>query len=175
MHSISFFVEFSGCTGSQNQWNFKCDKAIDGIIHSGTGHTNFWSTPIPAWAIFELTEERNMNSLVLMSGVPYNRLLSFKVTLNVDGQWIQLSDLQVKDLLSDILVSTAQIENDGTVTLNSGIDELTLEFTTVTNVQSIRLDVTETDHSLNNYLSLREIIPGFIGKLLHKLIFDIKD
>ena len=110
-----------------------------------------------------------------MSGVPYNRLLSFKVTLNVDGQWIQLSDLKVKDLLSDILVSTAQIENDGTVTLNSGIDELTLAFTTVTNVQSIRLDVTETDHSLNNYLSLREIIPGFIGKLLHKLIFGIKD
>ena len=77
------------------------------------------------------------------------------------GQWIQLSGLQVKEDL------TAQIENDGTVTLTSGINYLTLEFTTVTDVQSIRLDVTETDPSETpsaKYLRLREIIPGFIGK-----------
>ena len=77
---------------------------------------------------------------------------SFKVTLKVNGQWIQLSALQVKE------DPTAQIGTDGTVTLNSGIYDLTLEFTIVTNVQSIRLDVTETSHNL----VLREIIPGFI-------------
>ena len=81
-----------------------------------------------------------------------NRLLSFKVTLKVNGQWIQLSALQVKE------DPTAQIGTDGTVTLNSGIYDLTLEFTIVTNVQSIRLDVTETF----NGLVVREIIPGLI-------------
>ena len=89
----------------------------------------------------------------------------FKVTLKVDGQWINLSALQIKEY------PTAQIENDGTVTLNSGIDELTLEFTTVTNVQSIRLNVTKSNLLVSTpstnptpYLYLREIIPEFFGK-----------
>ena len=80
----------------------------------------------------------------------------------MDGQWIQLNGLQVKgwNLYGYTL---AQIETDGTITLTGGIRDLTLEFTKVTNVQSIRLDVTETDRS-DNHLILREIIPGFIGK-----------
>ena len=91
------------------------------------------------------------------------RPTSFKVIVKVNGQWIQLSGLQVKE------DPTAQIENDGTVTLTSGLNYLTLEFTTVTDVQSIRLDVTETDPTPNSpgqakRLNLREIIPGFIGK-----------
>ena len=58
----------------------------------------------------------------------------------------------------------------GTVTLNSGINELTLEFTTVTNVQSIRIYVTKsnllvvTPFTNHYYLYLREIIPEFFGK-----------
>ena len=96
-----------------------------------------------------------MNSLVLISDGGSPRI--FKVTLKVDGQWINLSALQVKE------DPTAQIENDGTVTLNSMKNEMTLEFTTVTNVQSIRLNVTECFYQ-SNYLYLREIIPGFSGK-----------
>ena len=154
----SFLVEFSGCTASHNYSSISCFEAIDGIT---TGSGNYWlgGNNSPAWAIFELTQERKMNSLVLMSGLSttanYGRLLSFKVTLKVNGQWINLSGFQVNE------DPTAQIENDGTVTLNSGINDLTLEFTTVTNVQSIRLDVTELD---NIPLVLREIIPGFISK-----------
>ena len=75
--------------------------------------------------------------------------------LKVYGQWIQLPYLQVKE------DPTAQIENDGTVSLNSAISNLTLEFPTVTNVHSIRLDVINTDDSKN--LWIREIIPGLIG------------
>ena len=89
------------------------------------------------------------------TGNTYGYLISFKVTLKVNGQWINLSALQVKE------DPTAQITNDGTVTLNSAIPNLTLEFTTLTNVQAIRLDVTDTDDSHN--LWLREIIPGFNG------------
>ena len=161
----SFLVEFSGCTDPHgNSGMFSCLDAIDGIT-SGSPN-NWYVSSLPAWAIFELTEERKMNSLVLMSGwsttANYWRPTSFKVTVKVGGQWIQLSGLQVKEDL------TAQIENDGTVTLTSGINYLTLEFTTVTDVYSIRLDVTETDPSPNApsamYLRLREIIPGFIGK-----------
>ena len=161
----SFLVEFSGCTASQNNTLGSCLEAIDGITN---GSPNYWYVNgLPAYAIFELTEERKMNSLVLMSGwsttANYSRPTSFKVKVKVGGQWIQLSGLQVKEDL------TAQIENDGTVTLTSGINYLTLEFTTVTDVQSIFLYVTETDPSPNSpsvswYLRLREIIPGFIGK-----------
>ena len=152
----SFLVEFSGCTRSSALSNHDCVNAIDGNM----GPYGWHATSLPAWGIFELTVEEKMNSLVLMSGwsttANSGRLTSFKVTVKVGGQWIQLSGLQVKEDL------TAQIENDGTVTLTSGINYLTLEFTTVTDVQSIRLDVTEAVSAKD--LRLREIIPGFIGK-----------
>ena len=153
----SFLVEFSGCTRSSALSNNDCVNAIDGNM----GPYGWHATNLPIWGIFELTDEEKMNSLVLMSGksatgYTYGYLIIFKVTLKVDGQWIQLSDLQVKE------DPTAQITNDGTVTLNSAISNLTLEFTTITNVQSIRLDVINTDDSKN--LWIREIIPGFFGK-----------
>ena len=72
----------------------------------------------------------------------------------MDGQWINLTGLKVQEDPS------AQIGGDGTVTLASGIDVLHLEFNTVSNVQSIRLDVTKTD-SLDNNVVLNEIIPKF--------------
>ena len=156
--SNQFLVEFTGCTNSSAKDDKDCVNAIDGNVGPYG-----WQAHVPAWAIFELTEERSMNSLVLISGTGSPK--SFKVTLKVDGQWINLSALQIKE------DPTAQIENDGTVTLNSGIDELTLEFTTVTNVQSIRLNVTKSNllvatPSTNPtpYLYLREIIPEFFGK-----------
>ena len=83
-----------------------------------------------------------------------NRLITFRVTLKVDGQWINLTGLKVNE------DTAAQIAYDGTVTLASGIHVLQLEFNTVSNVQSIRLDVTKTDASSNN-LVLNEIIPKF--------------
>jgi hypothetical protein len=52
----------------------------------------------------------------------------------------------------------AQIGEDGTVTLASGIRELQMEFNIVSNVQSIRLDVTKTDAS-NNHVVVNEITP----------------
>ena len=110
-----------------------------------------------------------MNSLVLMNGKSatgntYGYLISFKVTLKVNGQWINLSALQVKE------DPTAQIQTDGTVTLNNGIHDVTLEFTTVTNVQSIRLDVTQVGaNPKKKYLWLREIIPGFNGTFKNTL------
>ena len=88
------------------------------------------------------------------AGNSYGYLISFKIILKVGpNTWINLSALQVKE------DPTAQIDSDGTVTLNSAISNLTLEFTTLTNVQSIRLNVTNTDDGHN--LWLREIIPGF--------------
>ena len=130
------------------------------------GHYGWRTKILPAWGIFELTDEEKINSLVLMSGKSatgntYGYLISFKVILKVDGQWINLSALQVKE------DPQAQITNDGTVTLNSAISNLTLEFTTLTNVQSIRLDVTNTEDSKN--LWIREIIPGFNGTFKNTL------
>ena len=92
-----------------------------------------------------------------MSGQQRNthRLITFRITLNVDGQWINLTSLKVNE------DPQAQIALDGTVTLASGIHILQLEFNTVSNVQSIRLDVTKTDAVSNNNLVLNEIIPEF--------------
>ena len=108
-----------------------------------------------------------MNSIVLYSGSAtacWALLQSFKVTLKVDEQWIQLNGLQVQGWQTcGGPQPAAQIETDGTVTFPgdfSGIHDLTLEFTTVTNVQSIRLDVYE---KRDPSIILREIIPGFIG------------
>ena len=117
-----------------------------------------------AWAIFELTEESTMNTLVMMSGQERDdhRLIVFRVTLEVDGQWINLTGLKVQE------DPTAQIGEDGTVTLASGIDDLQLEFNAVSNVQSIRLDVTETDASNNNVV-VNEIIPK-LGMSFEKIL-----
>ena len=117
-----------------------------------------------AWAIFELSETSTMNTLVMMSGQERDdhRLIVFRVTLEVDGQWINLTGLKVQE------DPTAQIGEDGTVTLASGIDDLQLEFTAVSNVQSIRLDVTETDASNNNVV-VNEIIPKY-GMSFEKIL-----
>ena len=123
--------------------------------------TNGWAYTgkVPAWAIFELTEERTMNTLVIQNGQrrSNHRLIVFRVTLKVDEQWINLTDLKVKE------DPTAQIGGDGTVTLASGIWNLTLKFYAVSNVQSIRLDVTETDDKNNNAV-VNEII-GYRGQV----------
>ena len=97
-----------------------------------------------------------MNTLLVMSGQQRNdhRLISFRFSLKVEGQWINLHGLKVKE------DPVAQIGYDGTVTLASGIHVLQLEFNTVSNVQSIRLDVIKTDASNNNVV-LNEIIPKF--------------
>ena len=109
------------------------------------------------WAIFDLTEKREMNTLVIMNGQKWNglRLIVFRVTLKVDGQWINLTGLKVQEYPS------AEIGGDGTVTLASGIQVLHLEFNIVFNVQSIRLDVTKTDDDATNNVVLNEIIPKF--------------
>ena len=95
-----------------------------------------------------------MNTLVIFNGQVHGtfRLIIFRVTLIVDGQWINLTGLKVQE------DPIAQIGGDGTVTLASGIHDLQLEFNAVSNVQSIRLDVTKTDASNNNVV-VNEIIP----------------
>ena len=97
-----------------------------------------------------------MNTFVLMSGYQRgdHRLIIFRVTLKVDEQWIDLTGLKVKE------DPNAHVGYDGTITLESGIHVLQLEFNKVSNVQSIRLDVTKTDSPDNNVV-LKEIIPKF--------------
>ena len=158
-HSIVLLLEFIGCSASVNQSGYNCLEAIDGITNViDNGWAKGWQPPTSsAWAIFELREKERMNTLVMMSGQKRNnnhRLIVFRVTLKVEGQWINLTGLKVQEDPS------AQIGEDGTVTLASGIDVLQLEFNTVSNVQSIRLDVTKTD-AKNNNVVINEIIPKF--------------
>ena len=156
--NLSLYVghSWSGCSASVNQPGYNCLEAIDRITNV---YYNGWAYNGGAgggWAIFELTEKRTMNTLVIFNGQVHGtfRLIVFRVSLKVSGLWINLTGVKV---LED---PSAQIGEDGTVTLASGIRELQLEFNTVSNVQSIRLDVTKTD-AHNNNVVVNEIIPKF--------------
>ena len=72
-----------------------------------------------------------------------------------DDQWINPNGLSVRE------VSNADIGVDGTISLKSGLHVLNLDFKTIENVKSIKLDVMKTDASNNNVV-LNEIIPKFI-------------
>ena len=55
----------------------------------------------------------------------------------------------------------AEVQDDGTITLQSEINNLKLTFDDVENVKSVKLEVIKTDDLVNNNLSLTEIIPNF--------------
>ena len=122
-----------------------------------------YSAISPAWAIFELAEVTAMNDIVLASGQKRgdHRLISFKVTVKANNQWVIPTGLSIRE------DANAQIESDGTITLASGIHVLHLDFNLIPNAQAIRLDVTKTDASNNNVV-LNEIVPKFFrSKLSH--------
>jgi hypothetical protein len=109
----------------------------------------------PAWAIFELSEPLSIESLILLNGLQrsYKKLIIFKIAFKVDGKWIDSDGLAVKN------DPEAQIDTDGTITLKSGLNVLVLNFNLVANVQSVKLDVIETE--IENRFLLNEIIPIF--------------
>ena len=147
---------WNGCSASNNQYGYNCLEAIDGITNIFDNGWAYSGGAGGGWAIFELAEERTMNTLVIFNGQGHGifRLIIFRVFLKVSGLWMDLTGLKVQEDPS------AQIGENGNVTLASGIEVLHLEFNTVTNVQSVRLEVTKTDHSNNNVV-LNEIIPKF--------------
>ena len=147
--------EFSGCTASTNQGKYSCNKAYDGITYVKDNGWGVHSGNSAVWAIFELAEEASMNNIVLVSGQrrPDSRLLSFKVTIKANNQWLIPLGLSIRE------DANALIGSDGTITLAHGIHVLHLDFNLIANAQSIRLDITKTD-SKNNKLVFNEIIPN---------------
>ena len=76
----------------------------------------------------------------------------------MNGQEKTLTNLRVN--------AGAQIGSDTTVALTSAKHEVILEFDTITNVESIKLEVTKTN-AANNNLVLNEIrLPGYLGKII---------
>ena len=141
-----------GCTASKNQLGYFCNEAFDGITNDDS---NGWAiaSEFPAWAIFELAQKTNINSLTLINGghtYNNNRLITFKVTFLVEDKWVIPASLDVKE------ASDAFIDSDGTITLKSGLPVLSLNFNLVSSVKSIKIDVTKTD---SDNLVLQEIIP----------------
>ena len=74
--------------------------------------------------------------------------------MKVNDEWV------IPDNLKIIEDSEALIENDGTITMSSALPVNSLTFNPISNVKSVRIDVTKTDVS-NNNLVLTEIIPNF--------------
>ena len=150
-------LEISGCSASNNQEDYNCKEAFDGITN---GLLNGWAynAKSPAWVVFDLKKKSPINSLALMNGRQRNdhRLINFKISMKMnDNQWINPNGLSVRE------VSNADIGVGGTISLKSGLHVLNLDFKTIENVKSIKLDVTKTDASNNNVV-LNEIIPKFI-------------
>ena len=152
---FSLFADFVSCTASRNQGGYSCEEAFDGIVQTA-GNGWAYNGQSPAWAIFELSEETRITSMRLISGIDRNehRLITFKISMKVNDKWVVPGDLRV------IEDSKALIENDGTITLSTGIYVNSLSFNPISNVKSVKIDVTKTDAS-NNNLVLTEIIPNF--------------
>ena len=82
--------EISGCSASNNQEDYNCKEAFDGITN---GLLNGWAynAKSPAWVVFDLKKKSPINSLALMNGRQRNdhRLINFKISMKVkDNQWI---------------------------------------------------------------------------------------
>ena len=151
----SLFADFVSCTASNNQGGYSCEEAFDGSVQtSGNGWA--YSAQSPAWAIFELSEETTITSLRLISGIDRNdhRLITFKISMKVNNNWVIPVDLRVIEDTEVIIGS------DGTITLSTGIHVASLSFNPISNVKSVRIDVIKTDAS-NKNLVLTEILPNF--------------
>jgi hypothetical protein len=144
-----FSSAFSDCSASDDE--SKCIEAFDNERENGWLHM----ANSPAWAIFELSEPLTLESLIILNGLQYSnkKLISFKIAFQVDGKWIDSDGLMIKN------DPKAQIDTDGTITLTSGRNVLVLNFNPVADVQSVKLDVIETESE--NKFSLNEIIPIF--------------
>ena len=154
---IPFNLEIIGCTASlRGEGEYGgCDRAFDGInnnsywIENGIG---------PLWVIFELAEESPINQIVLVNGNKnYNRLISFKITIKANELWTTLTGLSIRE------DANAHVGSDGTITLASGIHVIHVNFNLISNAQSIRLDIYETEEEFfyGRTVVLDEIIPRF--------------
>ena len=141
-----FFIDLVGCTAFSEQGGFPCLHSIDGIIdnpNNGWAYDgSFNAVQFSAWVIYELAESSVIYSVQLLSGVGRgdHRLLTFKIDMNVDNQWIIPNGLSVQE------APEVTIESDGFIKLDSAITDLTVLFNPVINVASIRLTV--TGHSI---------------------------
>ena len=110
----------------------------------------------PASATFVLAKATKMNAIALFNGQlrTDHRLISFKVTVKANNQWGILTGLSIRE------DADAQIGNDGTITLDSGIQVIHLDFNLIPNAKKIHLVVFDTD-AANNNLVLNEIVPKF--------------
>ena len=165
--SDHFIADFVSCTASRNQGSYSCQEAFDGSVQS-SGNGWAYDGQVPAWASFKLAEETKITSLRLVSGIDRNdhRLITFKVSMHVNNRWVVPGDLRVKE------DSEAIIASDGTITLSTGIHVASLSFNPISNVKSVRIDVTKTD-AANNNLVLTEIIPNFADALPLSKYFQV--
>ena len=116
----------------------------------------------------DLTEKTKINSIVLLRG-SQRGVVNFRITLKVKEEWVNLKGLTVKccerrkEEQNCKLMECDGIQifiDDGTITLKRPIFKIQLEFNTVSNVQSIRLDVTKANPENNNEV-LEQLIPNF--------------
>ena len=113
----------------------------------------------------DLTEKTKINSIVLLRG-SQRGVVNFRITLKVKEEWVNLKGLTVKccESVNCKLMEECDgiqiIIDDGTITLTRPRIKIQLEFNTVSNVQSIKLDVTKANPENNNEV-ISELIPNF--------------
>ena len=112
----------------------------------------------------DLTEKTKINSIVLLRG-SQRGVVNFRITLKVKEEWVNLKGLTVKccESVKCKLMECDGIQiiiDDGTITLTRPRIKIQLEFNTVSNVQSIKLDVTKAKPENDNEV-ISELIPNF--------------
>ena len=84
-------LPISSCKASNNQRNFDCQEAFDGVV---TRNDNGWaySGQVPASGEFFLTEPSTVNGLQILSGVGRSdhRIDDFEISLKTGGAGLSL-------------------------------------------------------------------------------------
>ena len=68
--------------------------------------------------------------------------------MKVNDEWIKPKNLILRD--GTVSFTDFDVSNDGTITMDSGIQNLNLFFDPVGNVESVKLDVMKTDSGNGN-------------------------
>ena len=96
-----------------------------------------------------------MGGLTILNGVNRgnHRIITFKVTVQSEGSWVELENVGVKD------TPEAVIGTDGRISLTEGQERLELMFDQLHQVSAVKLTVFETDRENSNGVITELLVP----------------
>jgi len=130
-------IPIGSCEQAKPDTGFECSKAYDGVIESGENGWGYQSRyPLPQWGIFLFKEVATVNRVALKALWADEKFKPkrFKIELKKNDEWIAVSDVSCEN--AEVVGSE--------VSMLEKSEEIDVAFKKETNVQGIRLTVTET-------------------------------